>query len=311
MVTIKAVDFFHWRSTAGLSAQVRRIASRMRRKNFAKKFGKAFAELEEGIKIGRIELVRDTAKNILAFSEKENEYLYIIESDELKITFEEEKAEVQVIQLEQQLEKFLGSLGGTDPSAAQNFKKKIYDPLMAMCAAIRDETYRIRDTLAYLEADNVRGVSRKDFIMRFRTEKGLERRMRRLAIIEKRQVNKSKYGLNELYKELQNLNKLKSGDPLKKKVDALLKREMSLFKAMKEEIMDIYNIIVIATFLYVELLHLMHEKFPLQIKLLIDQRFLDNDLEDWKKDYESLSKQMEDHIRKIYGLSATLQRQAV
>jgi putative sterol carrier protein len=271
----------------------------MRRKRFQKHTDEWEDKFTQGITEKRIEMIRAAFEHLFKLTEKKEGYLYIVEKDEVLILNEEEKTEKKELVFAKELQNLLNNLGGKDPS--QEFQQGIAGPLNDVLKAVLAGTDQIRRVLAYLIDDNVGGVSRQNFITQFREETGVERSIKGEARREKRDIKQEKYGLAQLYSDLNKLStgKIKNVETVLRRMCAVEKKE---FFAMKEEVNFIYDIVTKATFLYVELLVFTREQLPQQIKQLEEQRFLDADLANFKKEYEKMDKAIYEHIKQIYSL---------
>ena len=304
MVTTQ-LDFFHLRTTAGLARQVRRVAGRMKRKNFEGHLVQGEQKLKDAIEEGDITKVKHAFEHLLLLIEKKEHYIYIIEKDELILFNEEEKIAQREVTLENQLKPFINQLAGSKPDLFKKFQEHIDKPLHEVTANIHKRTDQIRRLLAFLKADNVAGVTRRDFINKFRAEKGLERVIRREAWYEKRYVKGEKAGIEKLFADLTKINMLiKQGktDEAVKEFEKIFKVEDKVFKEMKAEADYIYDIITKDTYLYVQLLDFMMHKLAEEIKVLVDMKFPGPELELFNKHEKELFDRIYDHIKSIYGL---------
>ncbi|MBN2051980.1 hypothetical protein JW756_00580 [Candidatus Woesearchaeota archaeon] len=305
MVTTQ-LDFMHLRTTAGLAQQVRRLAGRMRRKRFAKHLKEHEDKLRKAIDKGDIDGVKNAFEHILGLAEKKEHYLYIIEKDELILLNEEEKAIGKEVDLNNQLKPFLDQLASSHKELFDEYKRKIDDPLHQVCSDIRARTDQIRRVLAYLKSDNVAGVTRQDFLMKFRSERGIERTIRREARLEKKYVKSEMRGIDKLYRffdKIAYLVKEKKFDDAKKELERIFKIDKKVFDSMKIEADYVYDIITKDTYLYVEMLSFIKDKLPELDKKLEEEKFPQAELAEIKKHQETLFNELYQHLKDIYGLA--------
>ncbi|MBN2459719.1 hypothetical protein JXB28_05530 [Candidatus Woesearchaeota archaeon] len=303
MVTTQ-LDFLHLRTTAGLAQQVRRVAGRMKRKNFPKHIAEEEEKLKTAIEKGEIDSVNEAFDKLLKFEEKEEHYLYLIEKDELVLLNEEEKIAFKEKDIENQLKPFIAQL--QDEKLMAEFQKKVDEPLAKVCYDIHARTDQIRRVLAYLKEDNVAGVSRQDFINSLRSERGLERTIRREARLEKKYAKHEKSGIEKLYglfKEITDDIKQNKRELALKKLHEFMKKDQKIFDEMKAEADYIYDIILKGTYLYVKLLEFIKDKLPAIVKQLEDEKFPETELAGMKKEVDEWFKELWNHINNIYSLA--------
>jgi hypothetical protein len=303
MVTTQ-LDFLHLRTTAGLARQVKRVAGRMKRKNFEKHFDEVEQKLKETIEKGEIEEVQKSFEKLLELVSKKEHYIYIIEKDELILLNEEEKVAGKEMELDNQLKPFLQQLN--DPKLQDEFTRKVDQPLAEVCANIQKRSDQIRRTLAYLEDDNVAGVSRRDFINSIRSEKGIEGSIRWKARYERRYVKKEQSGIHKLYVLFDEISaNVKQGQKelAERKFREFIKKDKKIFDEMKAEADYIYDIITKDTYLYVKLMEFVKDKLPDKLKLLATEKYPQTDLERLTKQTEAFFKQFWDDVKSIYSLA--------
>ncbi|HJX05622.1 MAG TPA: hypothetical protein VJ461_02850 [Candidatus Nanoarchaeia archaeon] len=303
MVTTQ-LDFVHLRTTAGLAAQVRRVTGRMKRKNFEKHIDEAEHKLKQAIERGEIEGVQKNFEKLLGMLENKEHYLYIIAKDELTLLNEEEKVARHEMELDNQLKPFLQQLN--DPKLQDEFTRKIDQPLADVCANIHKRTDQIRRTLAYLEDDNVSGVSRRDFINSISSERGIERVMRREARYEKRYVKREQSGIHKLYVLFDEISAdIKQGkkELAERKLREFFKSDRKVFLAMKAEADYIYDVVTKDTFLYVKLMEFVKGETVNELKLLSAEKYPQTDLDRLTKQADVFFEQLWDHVKSIYSLA--------
>jgi len=289
-----------------LARQVRRIAGRMRRKDFESHIAKVKSELNENMRKGMIDGVKDALNELFNIMEKKEDYLYIIEKDELILLNEEEKKVREAMGVEKELKSFWENLAKSNPDLFDNFQRLIDDESRKVMERIHMRTDQIRRVLAYLKADNVRGISWQDFVNTVRSERGLEKSIRKEAKYEKKDVKAEQSGIHKLYvflDEIRRLVKENKVEEAEKKVEELLRVEKEIFERMKEEADYIYDIITKDTYLYARLLEFLKEDVFGGILLgLREDKYPKSKLDELNKKVNGFVERVYNHVKTIYGL---------
>lgn len=303
---ITRFDFFHLRSVNGLIRKTSRNLRRLKYKNFDQKLHDEMEKLELYIKHYNKKKVIETLKSTLELIKEKDKYLYLIDSNELKILYNELKKEAHDKEVDLQIQDLLSSIASEKPELYKEFMESVDRPFKEVQNLILDRIAKIRKILFFLRSGRKERVAINNLISSMRSEKGVEWSMLRHLRFQRRHIRQGRVAIKNIDSSLKKIRadiKSKNYDRASKDLKNLITEEQKLFNSLVEDVKLIADLIYKDTVIYVELVDILVNKIPNYIELLKKQNFPEDDLKVLNELVEYNINRVMEHVSEVYGMS--------
>lgn len=300
MVTTQ-LDFMHIRSTTGLARQVRRVARRMKRRNYTHKLEDLAKKVREAINSGDVNKVdKDLLLEIKKASAMDSN-LALIMKDEMILLNEEEKVTSKELGYDNELSSLVKDL---DDESRAIYEKEIIYRLKNIAELNRVTADKVRRILDALRGDSEAFLQMRKMSANLLGDKWSERVMMRDARKERRDIAKEEKDIDKLTNDLRKMTIfLKKGNKseAKKILQDIVKIDKDLFKAMEDEMGFIADIVLRSALLYVHLMKFLSD-LPKILEELKSTGYPEIHLAELKKGTDNILGDITKHREDLYKL---------